>query len=69
MANAICDEALQDAEIDTSNMLIHRDRFGINLPNLFGNEEATEFAYSKGKNKEKLSLFNFNIPSVIAMKH
>lgn len=39
LANAMCDEALADAGIDTSDMPIDRDRFGLNLANLFGDEE------------------------------
>jgi hypothetical protein len=31
MANAVCDEALQDAGIDTRNMTIDRDRFGVSI--------------------------------------
>jgi hypothetical protein len=32
MANAICDEALQDAGIDTQNMsTTDRDRFGVSI--------------------------------------
>ena len=70
LANAICDEALADAGIDTKDMPIDRDRFGLNLANLFGDEEQTELAYSEGKRtREKMRLFNFVIPSVIAMKH
>lgn len=68
LANSICEEALKDANLDTHNMIYDKDRFGLNLPNLFGGEEDTEHAYTKGKNKEKLALFNFNIPAVIAMK-
>lgn len=69
LVNAISNEALKDANIDTKDMIIDRDRFGINLANLNGFLWHIVNLKESESKRERFKGYTFTLASVLAMQH